>query len=177
MFGGDDEMNPDRVPAEGALREGIEAGRPGVPLPDPWYPRAGHFSAYLHQYHGADVTKALLRETTPSSTADDAIAVLEEATAMPFEELIADYEDAEPFCDEARRYRYPLYPCDAPEALRSRCDGDVAVPIEESLACDDPMTLGPREGEVFKYVAFDVPSDGMYTVERTPREGAMRHES
>jgi hypothetical protein len=51
---------------------------------------------------------------------------------MPFEELLEDYDGAEPFCDEARWYRYPLYLCDAPEALRPRCDGDVVVPIERA---------------------------------------------
>jgi len=170
MLGGDDEMNPDREPAEGELREGLEAGRLGVPLPDPWYPRAGHFSAYLHEHHGPDVTEALLFETTPDSTADEAIAVLEDATAMSFEDLVENYEDSEPFCKNARQYRYPLYPCDAPEALRPRCDGNIALPIEESLSCDDPQTLGPREGEIFKYVAFDVPVDGVYRFARAPRE-------
>ncbi len=172
MLGGDDDLNPSRVPAEGDLREGLEAGRLGAPLPDPWYPRAGHFSAYLHEHHGPEVTKALLLETTQASTADEAIAVLEDATTMPFDELVADYEATEPFCDETRWYRYPLYPCDAPEALRPRCDDDVAIPIEASLGCDDPWTLGPREGEVFTYVAFDVPVDGTYRFERAPREGA-----
>jgi hypothetical protein len=172
MLGGDDDMNPNRVPAEGDLREGLDAARPGTPLPDAWYPRAGHFSAYLHQHHGPHVTNAILRETTSRSSTDDVIAVLEHATAMPFDDLIADYEHAEGFCDKARWYRYPLYPCDAPEALRPRCDGEVAVPIEETLSCDDPDSLGPRENEVFKYVAFEVPTDGMYSIVRAPRAGA-----
>lgn len=171
MLGGDDELGSHIEPATGALREGLEAGRSASGLPLEWYPRAGNFSAYLHRYHGPEVTMALLRETTYSSTTNDAIAVLEATTSMSFDDLVADYEWQEPFCNMRRWYRYPIYPCDAPEALRSRCAGDVAVPIEESLACEDPAVLGPREGEIFKYVAFDVPTDGIYTVQAEDRAG------
>jgi hypothetical protein len=171
MFGGDDLLGSHIEPADGSLRDGMEAGRRPNGLPLDWYQRAGNFSAYLHRYHGPEVTMALLLETSQSSTVDEAIAVLEAATAMPFDELVADFEWQEPFCMARQWYRYPIYPCDAPEALRERCDGDVAVPIEESLACDDPAVLGPREGEVFKYVAFDVPTDGIYTLRAADRAG------
>jgi hypothetical protein len=171
MFGGDDNLERSVEPASGSLREGFEAGPLDVRLPLPWYSRAGNFSAYLHRYHGPEVTMALLRETTQSSTADEVIAVLEEATTMPFDELVVDYEWQEPFCALPKWYRYPIYPCDAPEALRPRCDGEVAVPIEESLSCDDPTVLGPREGEIFNYVAFDVPADGTYTLRAADRAG------
>lgn len=171
MFGGDDDLLGSIEPAQGDLREGFEAGRPGVRLPMPWYPRAGTFSAYLHRYHGPAVTQALLHETTQASTADETIAVLEDATGMPFDELVADYEWTEPECHEPKRYRYPLFPCDAPEAVRPRCEGGIAVPIEESLRCDDPGVLGPRQGEIFSYVAFDVPADGDYTFVAEGRDG------
>jgi hypothetical protein len=45
------------------------------------------------------------------------------------------------------------------------------VPLEESLSCDDPSVLGPRQGEVFSYVAFDVPADGDYTFTGVPIDG------
>ncbi|MCX4243074.1 hypothetical protein [Paraliomyxa miuraensis] len=169
-FGGDDEVNPDRLVALGTLRDGIEASADG-PLPDPWYPRAGHFFSYLHRYHGPDVTSAL-REAAPiDATADEAIAALEAATAMRFDELVTDYESTERFCDRARLYRYPLFPCDAPEALRPRCDGDVAIPVEVSLGCDAATALGPRDGKVFGYVAIDIPADGRYRITAAPSEG------
>jgi hypothetical protein len=157
---GDDTPTSLRVPANGDLLEGIESARPEGPLPIHWYPRAGHFAAYLHDQHGPQVTAAILRETSPFSPVEHAIAVLEAATETPFSELRADYE-AQPVCDQPH-YRYPLYACDAPEALRARCDGEVAVHIEEHIACDDPGTIGPRDGEIWKYIAFDVPSDGEY---------------
>jgi hypothetical protein len=47
------------------------------------------------------------------------------------------------------------------------------VSIHERIACDDPTTLGPRDGEIWKYVAFDVPGDGEYTfVAYTPEKAA-----
>lgn len=172
-FGGDDDMNPDRVAAGGSLTEGLAACE-GVPLPDRWYPRAGHFFAYLQRYHGTDATTGLLTETTYASTSDDAIAALERVTGMEYADLLDDYAEADPFCDKPQWYRYPLFPCDAPEALRPRCNGDAAIEIEVPLSCDDPSVLGPREGEVFSYVAVDIPADGYYTITAAPRDAGFR---
>jgi hypothetical protein len=166
MFG-DDAHLPGRGLPTGDLLEGIETARPEGGY---WYPRMGHFSAYLHDRHGPAVTTAILRETDRRSSTARTLAVLEAATGMPFDELRADYE-SEPACDQAH-YRYPLYPCDAPEALRPRCEADAAVRIEEHIACDDSTTLGPRQAEIWKYVAFDVPSAGEYTIERAAEVAA-----
>jgi hypothetical protein len=160
MFGDDAKLSGRGLP-RGDLLVGIETARPDGGY---WYPRMGHFSAYLHDRHGPEVTAAILRDTDRTSSAARVIAVAEAATGMSFDELRADYE-SQPACDQAH-YRYPLYPCDAPEALRPRCEGGVEGRIEERIACDDPTTLGPRQGEIWKYVAFDVPSDGEYTFER-----------
>lgn len=172
MFGGDNRRNI--APALGPLREGFGAAPAGASLPAAWYPRAGHFSAYLHQSHGPEVTRALMLHTNESTTSEQAVALLEQATGVPFEELEEDYESAGPFCSEPHAYRYPLHPCDAPEALRQRCDGAKTVPIVESMACDDAGVLGPRDGQVFKYVAFDVPADGDYLISAGPDQGGGR---
>jgi hypothetical protein len=163
MFGGDSSF-PSRIPADGELLEGIETASAGNRLPDAWYARAGRFSAYLHDRHGPNVTEAILRDTDWDASAEAVVDVIEAETEMRFEEVLADYA-AEPVCHEAAQYRYPLFPCDAPEALRARCDGAVAVRIEEQVSCDDPSTLGPRDGEIWQYVAFDVPVAGEYTLE------------
>lgn len=173
MFGGDD--GREREPAVGELREGFAVGWGGEPLPSGWYTRGGVFSAYLHRQHGPQITRALLEGTTVWTTSDEAVVLLEALTSMPFDELVDDFESQEPeTCSHPRHYRYPLYPCNAPEAVRQRCDGDRAVPIEVSLECDDPSTLGPREGELFSYVAIDVPADGMYRFIEEPREGSEK---
>jgi hypothetical protein len=164
---GDDARLSSRVPARGDLLEGIETADPEGGY---WYPRMGHFSSYLHDRYGPEVTVALLRDTDSGSSAEQAIDVLEATTQMSFEELRADYE-ATPTCDQLH-YRYPLHPCDAPEALRPRCEGDVAVPIEATVACDDPTTIGPRQGEIWQYVAFDVEEDGEYTFTRAAEVAA-----
>ena len=36
----------------------------------------------------------------------------------------------------------------------------MAVTIRERVACDEPGTLEPRDGEIWKYVAFEVAADG-----------------
>lgn len=157
---GDDAAFELRVTSRGDLREGIEAASGQHGLPEQWYPRAGHFVAYLHQRHGPEVTAAILQQTDPYSSAEQAIAVVEEATGVPWAELREEYE-AVPECDQAH-YRYPLYGCEEPTALRVRCDGDEAVWIEERIACDDSSTVGPRDGEMWKTIAVEVPEDGEY---------------
>ncbi len=171
MFGGDDDRRPE--PASGDIYEWLAVGAAEMSLG--WYTRAGLFSAYLHRHHGPWVTRALLEETSQSTTVDEAVAVLEGLTDQSLDELVADFEQQEPrACSHPRFYRYPLYPCDAPEALRPRCDGARAVPIAVSLACGDEEAIGPREGELFGYVTFDVPADGEYRVLAEPREGGEK---
>lgn len=168
---GDDAHLPGRGAPEGDLLEGIRIADPEDGY---WYPRMGHFMAYLYDRHGQEVAAELLREAGWSSSVRAANKVLELVTGMPIEELLADYE-TESVCDQAH-YRYPVFPCDAPEALRLRCNGKDAVRIEESLDCADATTLGPRLGEIWKYVAFEVPSDGDYTFSRAASsivEGAL----
>lgn len=161
VFGDDSELAL-RVPANGDLMDGIETANAQDGLPSSWYPRAGHFVAFLHDRFGPEVTTALLQQTDAFSSASEAIGVVEAVTGMPFDELRAEY-DAEPVCEQAR-YRYPLYGCDEPAALRQRCEGDTAVFIDERIACDDPATVGPRDGQLWKYIAFEVPADGEYWI-------------
>ena len=48
--------------------------------------------------------------------------------------------------------------------LRARCDGAEAINWSETIACDEPNTLGPRDGEIWKYLAFEVEDDGEYLI-------------
>jgi len=159
---GDDAALPLRVVAHGDLMEGIEAANGERGLSSQWYPRAGHFAAYLHDRHGPAVTAALLEGTDPYSTASRAVEVIESTTELSWSGIQEDYE-AQPACDQPH-YRYPLYGCEEPTALRARCDGDTAVLIEERIACDDATTLGPRDGEIWKVIGVEIPVDGEYVL-------------
>lgn len=174
MLGGDLDIH--REHAEGDLREGFAAGRDRR-FPNEWYTPAGIFAAYIYRYHGgSQATRALLERTTNGTSPDEAVALLEDLTAMTFDDLVVDFADDADECPAPTGpadYRYPVFPCDAPAALRQRCDGDSAVPIEVSLACDDPETIGPRDGELFTYVAIDIPVDGMYRFIADPRTAGL----
>jgi hypothetical protein len=169
MLGGVSSGPGGSVPA-GTLLEGIELSSGHRRLPFSWYPRAAGFAAYLHG-RGSDLTEALLWSTDKDTSAKAAVDVLEAAAGLPFDDLVADYENG-PDCEVAAQYRYPLYACDTPEVLRLRCDGELAVRIVERIACDDPTTLGPRDGEIWKYIAFDVLVAGRYTFNRTSDQEA-----
>ena len=158
---GDDAHMPMRTRAHGELLEGIASGtREGLPIE--WYPRAGHFAAFLHEEYGSEVTTALLRRTDRDTPAMRAIAVIEETTGVPFEELRREYE-RERTCTQAQ-YRYPVFGCEEPVVQRVRCDETDAVGMSTMIACDDSATLGPRDGEIWKYLAFEVVDDGEYWV-------------
>ncbi|MCX4243757.1 hypothetical protein [Paraliomyxa miuraensis] len=167
---GDDARFEMRETSNGDLMEGIEAASDETGLPFRWYPRAGHFVAHLHDRYGLEVTRALLLETDASSGAERAIEVIEDVTGVEWEDLVDEYAK-EPECDQAR-FRYPLYGCEEPTALRARCEGDEAVFIRERIACDEPGTVGPRNGEIWKTIAVDVPEDGEYTFFSWVEEGA-----
>ncbi|MCA9705273.1 MAG: hypothetical protein KDK70_05430 [Myxococcales bacterium] len=157
---GDDAPLDLRVVSSGDLRDGIAAGTGTEGLPSSWYPRAGHFMAFLYDRYGSGVAASVLRQTDGASSTARAIEVLEDVTGIGFEQLRQDYE-AQPECEQ-RVYRYPLYGCEEPAALRARCDGEAATVIEERISCDDPGTVGPRDGEMWKTIAFEVPTDGEY---------------
>ncbi|MCX4242077.1 hypothetical protein [Paraliomyxa miuraensis] len=167
---GDDAPLAFRVPSNGDLLEGVMAASRERGLPTHWYPRAGHFVAYLHERYGPEPTAALLQETNAFSSPDRAIEVLEDVTGLPWAEIQENYE-TQPECDQAH-YRYPLYGCEEPTALRPRCDGVETVWISERVACDDPTTLGPRDGEIWKSIAVEIPVDGEYLFFSYVEEGA-----
>lgn len=170
-LGGEDDVWDPNPATWGPLREGIESCAGGEILSDAWYPRAGHLFAYLHRYHGAEATSALLRSVPRRASADEAIAALEAATAMGLDDMTDDLEATDPFCEQARWFRHPVFPCDAPEALRPRCDGGTPFPVSLSLGCADETALGPRDGLVFGYVAIEIPTDGYYRIQGPPRDG------
>jgi hypothetical protein len=157
---GDDARMPSRGPAKGGLLEAMDGASFERGLPTRWYPRAGHFAAFLHEEYGADVTTALLLETQANSSSERAIAVIEATTGVSFAEIEQAYA-LEPTCGQAQ-YRYPLIACEEPVALRARCDREVS--LVETIECDDPTTVGPRDAEIWKYLALAVEDDGEYLI-------------
>jgi hypothetical protein len=160
---GDDTFLYSRVLASGDVMEGMDAVGRNRNLPTKWYPEAGRFVAFLHEQYGPEVTTALLLKTNRDSAAGTAVTVIEEATGLSFEEILADYS-TEPTCRQ-KQYRYPLVPCEQPVDLRLRCDGTVELGSVR-IDCDDPSTLGPRtekEG-MFRYLTVEVERDGLYVL-------------
>ncbi|MCX4243612.1 hypothetical protein [Paraliomyxa miuraensis] len=171
---GDDARLPMRVMSNGDLMEGIESASDATRLSTRWYPRAGHFVAHLQERYGPEVTHALLRETDWDSRVERIIEVIEDETGVGWEEIVEEYETVRE-CAQWR-YRYPLHGCEEPTALRSRCDGGEKVWITERIACDEPGTVGPRDGEMWKTIAVEVPEDGEYRFFSLLSDGAVGSE-
>jgi hypothetical protein len=157
---GDDARMPMRVEAHGDLLDGINSGGGGRRILLEWFPRAGHFAAFLHDQYGPEVTTALLQQTNRHSTTARTIEAIVETTGVPWEKVREDYE-REPTCSQSQ-YRYPLAACAQPVALRGRCDE--TVKLVQTVDCDDPATLGPREDGIWTYVLLEVEQDGEYEV-------------
>jgi hypothetical protein len=115
VFGDDSDLAL-RVPANGDLMEGIETANGRDGLPSSWYPRAGHFVAFLHDRHGPEVTSALLRQTDAFSSAAQAV----EECSMRCDSIMVDKPmgielNAEPMFLRAGRYSVRLTrPMDVP---------------------------------------------------------------
>ncbi|MCX4247075.1 hypothetical protein [Paraliomyxa miuraensis] len=171
---GDDARAAVRVMSNGSLMEGIEAASVETGLPLRWYPRAGHFAAHLHERYGPEVTQELLRRTDARAGEGRAIEVIEAVTGAGWDEIVEEYAKV-PECAQAR-YRYPLHGCEEPTVLRAWCDGDESVGIIERIACDDPDTIGPRNGEMWTTIAVEVPEDGDYRFVARLGEGAVGSE-
>lgn len=156
---GDDMHAPSRAEAHGDSIEGINSGE-NRKIPIEWYPRAGHFAAFLHDQYGPEVTTALLQQTNRHSSTARTIEAIVETTGVPWKEVREVYE-REPTCSQSQ-YRYPLAACAQPVALRARCDE--TVELVQMVDCDDPATLGPRGGALWTYLLLEVEQAGEYEV-------------
>lgn len=141
-------------PLEGETREAIQQAD-GEGLYFGYYGRAGHFVSYLAAEHGADRLLALTRE----SGARDDLAAFEAAFEVSYgvalDEAVEEYEAEYPVCPRWQ-FRSAQGVCSAqPTALCVEGEDDLRVRV--SLSCDDPNTIGPRDGEIFTHVVFEIP--------------------
>lgn len=125
-------------------------------LPQGHYGLAGRFHSVLME-QAPHAANALLRSTSHTTTAQELDAALEAETGRSLAEWGAQL-DAAPVCDQGV-YRDASAACMAARRVEPCEDGDDAD-LVEWVGCEDEETLGPRDGEIWKYLSFELTQPG-----------------
>lgn len=126
------------------------------------YPRLGHFVSYLRAEFGQDELAALDRRSDISHNYAQLSASIEAEFGVPMEDLLADYTTRYPIC-QPTQYRYDGFECGSEGlVLPPGDDGKIATTIP--ISCDDPDTLGPRGGKIWKTVSLHIPEEGQHDI-------------
>ena len=127
------------------------------------YGIAGRFYAFLEERTEPSVLLQLLASTVPEQFGPDTLSTeLLRITGRDLDAWNAEFQAEYPVCDQFE-FRDPTPVCDSVRQVE-RCDGGDFVPFTTRVACDDEETLGPRDGEIWKYLAVELPEDGRYGV-------------
>jgi hypothetical protein len=71
-------------------------------------------------------------------------------------------------------FRVPEVACNVADYLQASCVEDALFTFSAAITCSEDGVLGPRDGEIWRYVAVDLPVDGTYAFRlrsSTPSDG------
>ncbi|MCX4244378.1 gluzincin family metallopeptidase [Paraliomyxa miuraensis] len=137
----------------------LELAAQGNAFEFPFYPKAGHFVAYLLDVYGEESFLELSRRTNYQSSLaafDDALVAV---YGEDLEALAEDYEANYPKCSQ-RQYRAAFGECTFTPA-RSLCESDEPLVVRRRFSCGDEDVLGPRFGRQWTTIPIDLPSAGL----------------
>lgn len=123
------------------------------------YGIAGRFSAFLDAEYGADTMNELSRATGHTTGFDELDAAMLAILGTSAEGIAKEFA-LEPECDHAV-FRKPAHSCEQARKV-VWCATGKNVHMEETVDCGDTETLGPRDGEIWKYVAVEIDQPGTY---------------
>lgn len=156
-----------RGPLQGDV---LELAAHGNEIQFPFYPKAGHFVAYLVDAYGEDSFLELSRRTSYESSLEAFDRALEDVYGEGLEELAQDYEANYPACPQ-RQYRAAFGEC-AVTPARPICESDGSLVVRRRFSCGDEDVLGPRFGRQWTTIPIEVPSSGIgFMFKATPAEG------
>ncbi|MEM9460981.1 MAG: hypothetical protein AAGF11_42850 [Myxococcota bacterium] len=162
-WGDDSQAFAFRPNTEGDLLEAVDLVSADG-LPSEFYGVAGRLHALL-ALDSPQAVGTLLRRTSPLMGREALSQQMVQTTGSTLEDWATTVE-AYPAC-EHRQYRDPTPACQSVRTV-DRCENGEVVEIEEYVACDDEETLGPRDGEIWKYVAVDIDKAGTYSLLALP---------
>ncbi|MCX4244376.1 gluzincin family metallopeptidase [Paraliomyxa miuraensis] len=156
-----------RGPLQGDL---LELAAQGNAFEFPFYPKAGHFVAYLVDVYGEESFLELSRRTNYQSSLaafDDALVAV---YGEDLEALAEDYEANYPKCSQ-RQYRAAFGECTFTPA-RSLCESDEPLVVRRRFSCGDEDVVGPRFGRQWTTIPIEALSGFTFVFKATPAEGA-----
>lgn len=156
-----------RGPLQGDV---LELAAQGNEIQFPFYPRAGHFVAYLVDTHGEESFRELSRQTDYGSSLEAFDGALVDVYGEGLGALAEDYEDSYPVCPQ-RQYRAAFGECVFTPA-RPICGPEGSLVVRRRFSCGDEDVLGPRFGRQWTTIPIEVPPSGIaFVFDATPAEG------
>jgi len=158
MFG-DGRARPGEI--DGDIEQALRSTGASTLLDESEYSQVGHFVSYLRAEFGQDGLAALDRRSDITHDYAQLSASIEAEFGVPMEDLLADYTARYPIC-QPTQYRYDGFECEREST--TLVDNGEGINARVPIGCDDPLTLGPRAGKIWKTLSFQVPEDGRYFI-------------
>ncbi|MCA9706254.1 MAG: hypothetical protein KDK70_10435, partial [Myxococcales bacterium] len=144
------------------------AGAEGIPYPA--YPLMGHWVSHVVAAHGLDALMAYARPSDKYESYATTAERWQRALGQSLEATLDEYENY-PHCP-AHLFRSDGFDCSREDAL-AITEGTV---LEIPIGLDDPDTLGPRYGEIWRTIAVDLPITGTYQLHPSLRSGGSHED-
>lgn len=126
----------------------------GTPLQRGWYPIAGHYASFLRYDGGMEKLADFARRSKRSDSWDATQQLFEEIYGESFASGLTRYQDY-PLCDQTW-YRDGGFECGADAVVLGPTDSRIELDVP--MGCDEKDVLGPRDGERWKILTFEVPT-------------------
>jgi hypothetical protein len=124
------------------------------------YVRAGHFVSYLIETRGLEQFNSVMSRSRGDDAPPQLGPIFSEVYGETLDDLLMEYSS---YSECSRRsWRRPVLECEG-EALPWDRSGTIpAISFADDLECDDPATIGPRNGRVWTTRVFEIEEPGEY---------------
>lgn len=132
----------------------------------PYYPRAGHFVAWLMATHGADAFMALYARATRGVTRAEVSDAFAETLGEPLDDVMRAYETS------GRQYYPAMGGAACGQGLVAPWRGEAATWSAEG-SCEEGPWIGFVDGLWWQRVTIEVPSAGTYVLDTGRRLASL----
>jgi hypothetical protein len=122
----------------------------------------------VREAYGSDAFRELTTRSRGSDTYEETRALVSDVYDTALAAIVEEYEETYPVCDKTY-YRDDSFECGRNLAAVPTERGE-RLSLDFSLACDDPLVIGPRFGERWTTVTLEVRQAAEYMVSIGPED-------